>query len=77
MMLGALTGYGHAAEPVLYHSMGGVGAQWPCGCLACGSRFEQLDFIYCRQHYGASVPATRNRRSNVDRRAANRNFIQG
>jgi hypothetical protein len=72
-LVGALAGYGRASEPVLYSWPCGVGAQWRCGCLACGAGFEYLEIVFCKDHYRASIPGPadveRNRRAQADRRA--------
>jgi hypothetical protein len=72
--IGALSGYGNASEPVLFKSSLGSGAQWPCGCRAVGTGFEQLEIALCQQHRGtwlADVAAApRKHRAKVDRRQA-------
>jgi hypothetical protein len=74
--VGALAGYGCESEPVLYQWELGVGAQWPCGCLACGAVFEFLELVFCNEHYRAQVPrpmdGQANRRMNGDRRCVPR-----
>lgn len=71
-LVGALDGYDRNAEPVLYHQARVVGAQWPCGCLACGAGFEFLELVMCKKHYRAGVvrpgEAVRNRRMQGERR---------
>jgi hypothetical protein len=51
-VVGALSGYGRNSEPVLYNWQISVGAQWACGCLACGAVFEHLELVMCKEHHG-------------------------
>jgi hypothetical protein len=69
--LGNWTGYGQRTEPVLYRSIRGVGAAWPCGCIACGQGFEWLEMRLCSGHRTCADGAAAvrvNRRKSVDRR---------